>query len=100
MENKKWFDLYDLETPKEISSPEYNSLLGVIDYSLDKFSKKKCLESFGQSLTFEKVDEMSKRLASFLTHQVGLQKQDRVAIMLPNVFQYPICLLGILVCSL
>ena len=96
MENEKWFDLYDRETPKEIKASEFNSLLDVVNQTFEKFSGKKVLSSFGQGVTIEKIDDMSKKLASFLIDQVGLQKYDRVAIMLPNIFQYPICLLGIL----
>ena len=96
MENEKWFDLYDRETPKEIKASEFNSLLDVVDQTLEKFSGKKVLSSFGQGVAIEKIDDMSKKLASFLIDQVGLQKYDRVAIMLPNIFQYPVCLLGIL----
>ena len=87
MESEKWFDLYDRETPKEIKASEFNSLLDVVDQTLEKFSGKKVLSSFGQGVSIEKIDDMSKKLASFLIDQVGLQKYDRVAIMLPNIFQ-------------
>ena len=96
MEKKRWLDLYDLGTPKEIENLGYSSLLDLFNDCVEKFPKKKALTSFGQTLTFEKIDELSKKFASFLVNQVGLQKQERVAIMLPNIIQYPICLLGVL----
>lgn len=91
-----WLKSYEPGVPYTINPDQYPHLNA---FFADAFAKYKSLPAFtnmGQVITYEELDEHAKNFASFLQNQLELPKGSRVAIMMPNIMQYPIAMLGIL----
>ncbi len=95
---KVWFQSYPKEVPHEIDPGLYSSIVDLFENSFKKYADRSAIESFGKSLTYAQLDQASQEFAGFLQF-LGIKKGDRVAIMMPNVMQYPIALAGILRCG-
>jgi len=93
--NKPWLKNYPAGVPQQIDISRYNSLLDLFSESFARFSQRKAYQYFGQALTFSELDQASQDFAAYL-QSLDLERGARVAIMLPNVLQYPIAMLGIL----
>lgn len=96
--DKIWLKSYQEGVPHEIDRGEYErirSLAQMIDESCLRFSERVAYENLGSTLTYADFDRKSLAFAKYL-QQIGLKKGDRVAIMMPNVLQYPVALYGIL----
>ncbi|TCS33544.1 long-chain acyl-CoA synthetase [Paucimonas lemoignei] len=93
--DKFWLKSYPPDIPAEIDLSQYQSLGQFLDDSFRKFADRKAYISMGKAITFADIDAMSKKLAAWLQTK-GLQKGTRVAIMMPNVLQYPVALAGLL----
>lgn len=93
---KFWYKSYDPGIPHIIDPDQYTSLIQIIEESFSFFSKKIAFSSFGECLTYEKVDVLSRAFAGFLQKKCKLEKGDRVVIMLPNILQFPVAMLGAL----
>ena len=90
-----WLKSYPKGVPAEIDHHQYESLVHLIEEAFSKYRSRKAYVGFGKPVTFGEIDEMSKHFAAYLQAK-GLQKGDRVAIMMPNLIQYPVALAGIL----
>ena len=93
---KVWLASYPEGVPELIPDPPYSSLTDMMNASMKKYASRKAYTNMGSSITFGELDEFSNRFAHYLLYELNLKKGDRVAIMLPNVNQYPIALCGIL----
>ena len=93
---KVWLASYPEGVPELIPDPPYSSLTDMMNASMKKYASRKAYTNMGSSVTFGELDELSNRFAHYLLYELNLKKGDRVAIMLPNVNQYPIALCGIL----
>ena len=93
---KPWFNHYQDGVPKEIDSNTYNSIPELLEESFKKFADKPAFHCMGKTLNYSDMDLLSKKFASYLQNNLGLKKGDRVAIMSPNIIQYPVALFGIL----
>jgi len=93
---KVWLASYPDGVPELIPDPPYSSLTDMMNASMKKYASRKAYTNMGSSITFGELDELSNRFAHYLLYELNLKKGDRVAIMLPNVNQYPIALCGIL----
>ena len=93
---KVWLASYPEGVPELIPDPPYSSLTDMMNASMKKYASRKAYTNMGSSITFGELDELSNRFAHYLLYELNLKKGDRVAIMLPNVNQYPIVLCGIL----
>lgn len=93
--NKPWLKNYPAGVPQQIDISRYNSLLDLFSESFARFSQRKAYQYFGKTLTFSELDTASQAFAGYL-HTLGLAPGARVAIMLPNILQYPIAMLGVL----
>ena len=93
---KIWLDSYPPGVPAEIDAHRYRSLVGMLEESCSRFHEKPAFSNMGASLRYGELDRLSRNFAAYLQHDVGLGKGDRVAIMLPNVLQYPVVLFGAL----
>jgi len=94
--DKVWLKNYSAGVPETIDPEQFESLVTMIEASLAEYSDKEAFTNLGVTLTFKELDEKSKQLASYLQHTLHLKKGARVAIMMPNLLQYPIALYGIL----
>ena len=91
-----WQSGYDQGVPLEINPNEYSSINDLLEMSFEKFSSKPAFHNMGTTLTYSDIDRLSRKFASYLQNDLNLKKGERVAIMMPNILQYPIALFGIL----
>lgn len=92
---KIWLKHYNSLVPEEIDPDKYPSLLEIFEESIAKFSQNIAFTNMGQNMTFAQLDELSRTFAAYLQNQ-GLKQEDAVAIMMPNLLQYPVAMLGVL----
>ncbi len=95
MTEKTWLENYSDGVPAEIDIDEFNSVVDIFEQSCKQFAENVAFVNFGRELTYRELDERSRAFGAWLKSR-GLKKGDRVAIMLPNLLQYPIALFGIL----
>ncbi|TCV97259.1 long-chain acyl-CoA synthetase [Luteibacter rhizovicinus] len=93
---RPWLDHYPDGIPAEIDVNSYRSVAAVLDEAFKRFRDRPAFSNFGRTLTYGQIDEMSAAFAGYLSGELKLVKGDRIAIMLPNVLQYPIALFGAL----
>jgi long-chain acyl-CoA synthetase len=92
---KIWLDSYPPGVPGEIKLEKCATLCGLLDWACGGYGAQEAFSNQGASLTWERLDALSGYFAAWL-HMRGLGKGDRVAIMLPNLLQYPVALFGAL----
>jgi long-chain acyl-CoA synthetase len=92
---KIWLKQYPAGVPAEIDVSQYPSLVALLDESFRRYTDRTAYKFMGKAITFRQVDDASRALAAWLQAQ-GLAKGDRVAIMMPNVPQYPVAVAAIL----
>ncbi len=90
-----WLKHYPAEVPRDIDVSLYPSLVDLLDTSFKKNADKPAYLMMGKSISFAQVDEASRALAAYL-QSLGLEKGDRVALMMPNLFQYPVAVAAVL----
>jgi long-chain acyl-CoA synthetase len=95
MTDKPWLGQYRANLPAEIDMTEFNSVPDVINKSCDTYRSKVAYVNFGAELTYDDVDRLSAAFGAQL-QAMGMAKGDRIAIMMPNVLQYPIAVFGAL----
>jgi long-chain acyl-CoA synthetase len=93
--DKIWLESYADGTPEELPATEFKSLRELIDHSFEKYADRPCYTNMGTTITYRDLDRLSMQFASYLQNSLGLVKGERVAIMLPNILQYPVILSGI-----
>ncbi|HKW84960.1 MAG TPA: long-chain-fatty-acid--CoA ligase [Burkholderiaceae bacterium] len=93
--DKTWLKQYPAGVPADIDVEQYPSLVALLDESFKKYATRTAYKFMGKSISFAQVDDASRALAAYLQAQ-GLDKGDRVAIMMPNVPQYPVAVAAIL----
>ena len=94
--NRIWLGQYPKGIPAEISVDEYASLKEILERSCQKFAELPAYGNMGVSITYRELDRISREFGAYLQKVIGLEKGDRVAIMLPNLLQYPVALFGVL----
>jgi long-chain acyl-CoA synthetase len=92
---KIWLKSYPEGVPAEIDCAQYKSLVHLMEESFRKFASRNAYVCMDKFLTYGEVDALSKRLGAWLQGR-GLQTGARVAVMMPNVLQYPIAISGVL----
>jgi long-chain acyl-CoA synthetase len=93
---KVWLKNYPPGIPQEIDTGEYQSLGEMFQKSVDKYRDRPAYTNLGRTLSYDDVDQMTRDFAAYLTQLAGLKQGDRIAIMMPNLLQYPIALFGAL----
>lgn len=93
---KPWLKNYQNGVPHEINADIYSSIPELLEEGFKKFSTKGAFHNMGKTLTYSDMDILSKKFASYLQNTLKLNRGDRVAIMMPNILQYPVALFGIL----
>jgi long-chain acyl-CoA synthetase len=92
---KIWLKNYDPRVPAEIDPDRYSSIVDIFEQSIEKYAANISYINMGKSITFAELDTLSRDFAAYLQNS-GLKKGDAVAIMMPNLIQYPVALFGIL----
>ncbi|WJF88910.1 AMP-binding protein [Paraburkholderia bonniea] len=90
-----WYASYPADIPHEIDVTQYTSLAHFFDASTAQFSERVAYVSVGAELTYRELARKANIFAAYL-QSIGVKPGDRVAVMLPNSFQYPIALFGVL----
>jgi long-chain acyl-CoA synthetase len=91
-----WLKHYPVGVPQTISWDERLTLWDVFHESLQRFATRPALQCLGHSLTYQECFEQSEQLAGYFQQVLNLHQQTPIAIMLPNLLQYPIVLLAII----
>jgi long-chain acyl-CoA synthetase len=92
---KIWLKSYPPGVPAEIDYTQYRSLVHLMEEAFQKYATRNAYVCMDKFLTYSEVDDYSKRLGAWLQNK-GLKKGARVAIMMPNVLQYPVALAAVL----
>jgi len=95
MTEKIWLKHYSEGVPAEIDMTEFASVVDIFEKSCDRFSDKVAFVNLGRELSYGDLEARSRAFGAYL-QSLGLERGDRVAVMLPNLLQYPIALFGIL----
>ena len=95
MSNRPWLSSYPQGVTADIDVNQYSSLVGLMEESFKKYAPRVAYSFMGKDTTFAQTDSLSSAFASYLQN-LGLDKGDRVAIMMPNTPQYPITVAAIL----
>ncbi|MCW1876547.1 long-chain-fatty-acid--CoA ligase FadD [Erwinia sp. INIA-01] len=93
---KVWLNRYPADVPAEINADRYRSLIDLFEHAVPRYAEQTAFINMGQSLSYRQLDIRSRAFAAYLQQELGLKKGDRVALMMPNLLQYPIALFGIL----
>jgi len=93
--DKIWLKSYAEDVPAEIPTPEFKSLREMIEFAFDEFPDRPAYTNMGTTLTYRHLDRLSMKFACYLQKSLGLVRGERVAIMLPNLLQYPVVLIGL-----
>jgi long-chain acyl-CoA synthetase len=93
---RPWLDHYPEGVPAEIDISAYRSVVAVFEEAFERFRHRPAFSNFGKTLTYGEIDELSTHFAGYLSGELKLVKGDRIAIVLPNVLQYPIALFAAL----
>lgn len=96
MVEKVWLAEYPEGVPEHIDLDQYRSVKELIETSCAKYNDLPAYSCMGKTLSYAELDSASERFAAYLQKTAGLNKGDRVAVMMPNVLQYPIAAFGIL----
>ena len=94
-DNRPWLSHYPEGIPAEIDPGGFPSLKALIEHSLEKFAAEPAFSNAGTRLSYAETDELSRHFAAFLQAR-GLRRGDRIAIMMPNLLQYPIAVFAAL----
>jgi long-chain acyl-CoA synthetase len=93
--DKRWFEQYQNGVPHEIDPSQYLSLVSIFNDSCTLYAKRAAYSNLGSEITYSELNKLSRNLAAYF-QQLGLSKGARIAIMMPNVLQYPVALFAIL----
>lgn len=93
---KPWLNHYDKGVKAEIDFDSINSINDIVLGSFQKYEKSPAFSNMGKNMTYGELKTYSQNFAAYLQNTLKLQKGDRVALMMPNILQYPVALFGIL----
>jgi len=95
MSDRIWLKTYPEGVPSDIDVTRYASMVDMMEESFQKFANRAAYSFMGKEISYAQVEELSRTFGIYL-QGLGLAKGDRVAVMMPNVLQYPIAVAGIL----
>ncbi|NIP18695.1 MAG: AMP-binding protein [Xanthomonadales bacterium] len=95
MSDKRWLKNYPEGVPEQVDLSEYHSIIDVLEKSCNRYRENAAFTCMGSTITYAELDHASRNFAAALQAR-GLKRGDRVALMMPNIIQYPIALFGVL----
>ena len=93
--DKIWLKSYPDHVPAELPDASFRSVRDLFEQAFEKWPDRPAYSNMGTTLTYSELDERSMQFACYLQQTLGLTRGERVAIMLPNILQYPIAMCGI-----
>ncbi|QBF84501.1 long-chain-fatty-acid--CoA ligase FadD [Shewanella maritima] len=94
--DQPWINHLPADVPAEINPDQFTSLVDMFEQAVNKYADTPAFINMGAKMTYRKLEERSRAFAAYLQNELGLEKGDRVALMMPNLMQYPIALFGVL----
>lgn len=94
--NKPWLKSYPENVPTEIDASVYGSVVDIFVEATRNFSESKAFTNLGKTIDYAELDRLTQYFSAWLQHEAGLKKGDRIAIMMPNLLQYPVAVFGAL----
>jgi len=91
-----WLASYPTGVSPTIDVSRYDSVVSIFDESAARFADKPAFRNFGKTIDYAELDRLAHAFAAWLRHEAGLQKGDRIAVMMPNLLQYPVVVFGAL----
>ncbi len=95
MNDRIWLKTYPPGVPADIDVNRYGSVVEMMEESFQKFASRSAFSFMGKELSYKQIDELSQTFGAYL-QSLGLVRGDRVAVMMPNVMQYPVAVAGIM----
>ena len=94
--SRPWLAQYPKGVPAEIDLEQYRNIVAVLEDSCDRYRSRPAFENMGKTISYDELDRLSYQFACHLLLDLKLKKGDRVAIMMPNLLQYPVAIFGVL----
>ncbi len=94
--DKPWLNSYPPGMPAEIDTGKYNSVVDIFTESTQKFANSPAMHNMGKSIDYAELDRLTQYFAAYIQQKTNLKKGDRIAIMMPNLLQYPVAVFGAL----
>ena len=94
--DKPWLESYPPSVPAEIDIHAYSSVVEIFKEATTRFADRPAFQNLGKTISYRELDELTQHFASWCQHEAGLKKGDRIAIMMPNLLQYPVAVFGAL----
>jgi long-chain acyl-CoA synthetase len=91
-----WLKHYPPGIPAEVDVNEFDSLVDVLEHSCKRFGELPAYSNMGVSMSYAELDRQSRDFAAYLQNKAHLKRGDRVALMMPNLLQFPVALFGVL----
>ena len=92
---KVWIKSYPANIPAEVPTPPFKSVRDLFEQAFEKYPDNAAYTNMGRTLSYAELDRLSMQFACYLQKTLGLTRGERVAIMLPNILQYPVAMCGI-----
>ena len=93
---RPWLSSYPPGVPTDIDADQFASIKDLFIQSCEKYAENNAFSCMGKTISFRQLDEMSKQFATYLQSDLKLIRGDRVALMMPNILQYPVAIFGVL----
>ncbi len=90
-----WLKSYPDGIPDQLPPPEFRSIREMFEHTFETYPDRPSYTNMGTSISYRELDELSMQFACYLQQSLGLVRGERVAIMLPNILQYPVALCGV-----
>lgn len=94
MSKSAWLPSYPPGVPADIQMDQYGSIRDILDEAVGKFGDQIAFSNLGTSISYSRLDALTRDFAAYLQSLPGMKKGDRVAFMMPNILQYPVAMLG------
>ena len=94
--DKPWLASYPDSVPAEIDTSHYKSVVEIFLESTERFAPRPAFHNLGTTITYQQLEQHTQAFAAWCQHEAGLVKGDRIAVMMPNLLQYPIIVFGAL----
>ncbi|NNM61519.1 MAG: AMP-binding protein [Steroidobacteraceae bacterium] len=91
-----WLKRYPVGVPADIDVDRYASIAALFDETCQRHRDRPAFTNMGTTLSYARLDALSRSFAAWLQHESGLAPGDRIALMMPNILQYPVALFGAL----
>ncbi|MDX1500190.1 MAG: AMP-binding protein [Woeseiaceae bacterium] len=92
--NKVWLKSYPPGVPEAVPEPPWRSVRDLFEQAFEAHPERPAYANMGTTISYRELDELSRQFACYLQQTLGLMRGERVAIMLPNLLQYPVAMCG------